>query len=103
MGIHEVTAGSAWLDSNFPGWEREIDLGTLNLMDYKECVLGQSLRKYALTNGYEYGQNKALGLEAPIHQRAKWAATHGFLWDNDEPLWVELIKERFSSGNLSDG
>lgn len=63
MGAKEVAAGAAWLDENHSGWERKIDLGTLNI---------------------------------------RFIIDHGFLSKDDEPLWRDLIKERFSTGNLSD-
>lgn len=109
MGIKEVAAGAAWLDENFPGWEREIDLGTFQLDDCHECICGQSLRKFAeeqhIFSGYDY---------ALRGRTTRWAEGHGFTilfhdgvdtqeaWYSTEVMWRELIKERFSSGNLSD-
>lgn len=101
--IEQVTAGAAWLDENYPGWERKIDLGSLDLRSCSNCVCGQSLRDLAETlnyaNGYYYAF-KSRGFQ--------WAVDHGFAvsirdgWDELERLWVELIKERFATGNLSD-
>lgn len=114
MGAKEVAAGAYWLDSNFPGWEREIDLGTLNLNDCAECVCGQSLAKFVnrqFATGFDIAMKRIVGTDNwrvnRIHGR-QWAKEHGF--DSDcfrentalEVLWRELIKERFSSGNLSD-
>lgn len=93
MGVKEVAAGAEWLDANFPGWEREIDLGTLELQSCTNCILGQGLRSLYGMNGYyridsEYGD--------------EWIDSHGFFYPEDESFWSELIKERFSTGNLSD-
>lgn len=101
MGLKEVIAGSQWLDENFPGWEREIDLGELDITDCEVCVLGQALKKHASQgeSGYDYGCD--LGGTAEV-SRGRWSWNHGFLSQFDEPLWRDLIKERFSSGNLSD-
>lgn len=102
MGAKEVAAGAAWLDRVKPGWEREINLGTLDILDCYNCVLGQSLRKVAaekgFTSGYHYGADELSGANYP----SSWTMTHGFLLERDEPLWRELIKERFSTGDLSD-
>lgn len=103
MGAKEVAAGAAWLDENFPGWEREIDLGMLKMQDCYNCILGQGVRVAAL---------KAIGLTVKEGETAysvlyhdygfEWVTDHAFSGDSNEPLWAELIKERFSSGNLSD-
>lgn len=110
MGLKEVLAGSAWLDENFPGWEREIDLGTLDLMSCEDCICGQSLRKQAKENHWNSGYDYALD---ELGNSIAWAENHGFTiinkpggvnaWRKTEAIWRELIKERFSSGNLSDG
>ena len=105
MGASEVAKGAAWLDENFPGWEREIDLGTLNINDSCNCVLGQSLAKYIpvtrAETGYEFGTSYAYDY-GHTDDVAMWAFEHGFLSKRDEGVWRDLIKERFSTGNLSD-
>lgn len=103
MGVKEVAAGAAWLDEVSPGWEREIDLGTLKMQDCYNCILGQGVRVAAL---------KAIGLSVQEGKTAysvlydeygvDWVTNHAFSSEFNEPLWVELIKERFSTGNLSD-
>lgn len=109
MGAREVAAGAEWLDENFPGWEREIDLGTLNITDCQECICGQSLRKVAAKAGAWSGYDYAKVLNSSIGENGiKWARSHGFSlsidgdWHELESLWRDLIKERFSTGNLSD-
>ena len=102
MGAKEVAAGAAWLDEVSPGWEREIDLGTLKISDCYNCVLGQSLRKVAAKEGYESGYHYGTDALSGTRFIASWAYDHGFLVERDEALWVELLKERFSTGNLSD-
>ena len=109
MGAKEVAAGAEWLDENFPGWEREIDLGTLNLNDCQDCVCGQSLRRVAKEAGAYSGYDYAKSLNADTWDHGYiWAETHGFTTNNMtgwvalEELWRELIKERFSTGTLSD-
>ena len=102
MGAKEVAAGAEWLDEVNPGWEREIDLGTLDINDCYNCVLGQSLRKMAAEKGYATGYHYGADALSNAENVGHWVFTHGFLMGNDEPLWRELIKERFSTGNLSD-
>lgn len=41
-----VAAGAAWLDANFPGWARQVDLGKLDLANCRRCVLGQLIGDY---------------------------------------------------------
>lgn len=36
-----VARGAAWLDEKYPNWFQAIDLGTLELSDCRQCVLGQ--------------------------------------------------------------
>lgn len=36
-----VYKGMQWLDKDRPGWEKKINLRTLNLKDQRTCVLGQ--------------------------------------------------------------
>lgn len=106
MGIKEVAAGAEWLDENFPGWEWKIDLETLDMANCRECVLGQSLREFVASNnssGYGYGcalQDKQMEVGT-----SEWRLiAYAFVPDggNNEGLWLDLIKERFSTGNLSD-
>lgn len=105
MGASEVAAGAAWLDENFPGWERKIDLGTFKLSSCQECVLGQALREQArterkYTGGFDYGYSMR---DDKSVDPGDWVIQHGFAASiKDERLWRELIKERFSSGLLSD-
>lgn len=41
----KVAAGRAYLNQEFPGWDRFIDLDELSLHSEKFCVLGQLARK----------------------------------------------------------
>lgn len=103
MGAKEVAAGAQWLDENFPGWEREIDLGNLRLSSCTDCILGQSLRRFVTTelDGFQYGY--LVAHRQGLAQEPHWVSQHGFAARAvDEALWVELIKERFATGNLSD-
>ena len=110
----KVTRGAKWLDKHFPGWEREIDLTTLNLNCCTACICGQSLRKYVVDRTMPSGYDVAVTLEFGLPnqgeywgdtrvQALNWAVKHGFYpTPGVEEAWVELIKERFNSGNLSD-
>ena len=108
MGAREVAAGAAWLDENWPGWEREIDLGSLDVAgSCEQCILGQSLRRFVndrWENGWTYGNyvmdsQKYAGFLSP----EDWADINDSTCNGrNEPFWVELVKERFATGNLSD-
>lgn len=37
----EVRRGADWLDAVYPGWDKKIDLTTLNLFSCSRCVCGQ--------------------------------------------------------------
>lgn len=46
LAIRRVRRGMKLLDNKKPGWEQEIDLGTLHLSSCSFCVLGQLYRDY---------------------------------------------------------
>lgn len=101
----QVAAGAEWLDAERPGWELLIDLGRLNLASGWDCVCGQvfvGLVEDGFVSGYE-GAHKTLFPE----QTAVWSEAHGFYSltitgkSDLQVAWTALIKERFSTGNLS--
>lgn len=65
-----VKRGIYWLDENHPGWAQRIDLGTLEMSECQDCVIGQAIG--------DYGENivKASGVEYPAS--ARWSIEHGF-------------------------
>lgn len=119
-----VAQGAAWLDTNFPGWERVIDLATLDLADGGVCILGQigahigvSMGCYVNAKGRIFGSPGSNeyqdGFSLLVDQLPDWSRKFGFLRDFDSPnydsayaeldaAWTSLIKERFGSGTLSD-
>lgn len=44
MAADRVYVGAARLDSVWPGWRAQIDLDRLNMLDGRDCVLGQLVR-----------------------------------------------------------
>ena len=68
----QIAAGMAYLDEHDPGWLDKIDLGQLDIMSCKKCVIGQLHREYS----------RWLKKSAPEwmdwHQRVIWGATLGF-------------------------
>ena len=99
-----VASGAAWLDEPWPGWERCIDVGRLDLNSDYECVLGQiAHRRIAPKTPFFRACRQLPGL----------LRDYGFAADLYEPdddyevprierAWERLIKERFDSGALSD-
>lgn len=113
-----VARGAAWLDSVHPGWERRIDLASLDLADGCRCVLGQlatAAVRLPLT-GFSAVLDVieaalAYDFEADYDHSDHWAYAHGFLvggpddpavWAALDDAWIALIKERFATGTLSD-
>jgi len=95
-----VAAGAAWLDERKPGWERKIDLAALQIKLPCRCVLGQ-----VFAGGREWGRN-GWGYARREWPEANPAALGFAAVDADYPAldeaWITLLKERFSSGALSD-
>lgn len=76
-----VQRGMMLLDEERPGWEDELDLGTLNVADPHNCVLGQ------LYGEYQEGKD-ALGLSLGE------AINHGFVAPT--MVWMRNLNERLS-------
>ncbi len=110
--IRGVTSGAAILDAQMPGWERGVDLGTLDIRSTCNCVLGQ------LFNGsYVDGVRELFLQEEGINAALTTSHRHGFgsphslfkgsaesnAWFNElRERWTDLIKERFNTGTFSD-
>lgn len=103
MGAKEVAAGAAWLDENASGWERKIDLANLDIQDCHRCIIGQSI-SLAVARGLGLTLNRYGTVWGALYdfKGIDWVREYAFAGEENEPLWVELIKERFSTGNLSD-
>lgn len=99
--IANVVRGAAWLDDNFPGWERKIDLSILDINVGDSCICGQvvplEMVQAAGYNGYGVICCRDDGFD-DNDILAHGFASHSAHGDH----WVNLIKERFDSGNLSD-
>ena len=106
MTINErVAKGAAILDAKKPGWERQIDIASLQLADSCHCVLGQ------LYGHYFDGLDAIKLLHDPALIPGTSGAGAGFntyphegmtvFADLDE-AWISLVKERFDTGAFSD-
>lgn len=94
--IDRVTRGAAWLDEIEPGWERKLDLSTLDINDPNQCVCGQVFMSKVSSkhlNGYGYARE---------FLTAGQSYDSGFVLLRDGDTWVELVKQRFDTGTLSD-
>lgn len=120
MFEEQVARGAAWLDQVYPGWERRIDLSSLDLASGCLCILGQVVDKAdtcllnhmpdtrTSMNGFEVVARNTSRLFLTEHgfdlrgpnSRAGWAPVSQ--WKALQDTWVNLIKERFDSGLLSD-
>lgn len=94
-----VKHGVAWMDENHPGWETKIDLGSLNMNDCFNCVIGQAVGDYYdVVRDYDSS-----------YYNEHWAADHGFNIATDswseyeqarkeyaqlETIWSDVVRER---------
>lgn len=104
-----VARGAAWLDERFPGWERKIDLGILDISDAECCVCAQVIPKELVEAVVAEAAHRGRFFSYPSGYTAVATANggtnlarHGFVFSQDQDAWVALIKERFASGHLSD-
>ncbi len=75
-----VHKGAAWLDTREPLWATRIDLATLRMTTFKQCILGQVFGNYCL-------EEREMGED--------FMFAHGFnlddtLGDVPEEAWVDL-------------
>jgi hypothetical protein len=82
------------MDEHYPGWERKIDLATLDIGDPSQCVCGQ-----VVSNGMPGGYSRVISI---LEFQGGNPAELGFAHPCDGDAWVALIKERFDTGMLSD-
>jgi hypothetical protein len=102
-----VANGAAWLDEDRPGWESKIDLARLDIASGIDCICGQVFADLASSDHWMSGYFAVVGRLPPL-LAAAWVEQRGF-YDSDPEtryqlrhFWTLLIKERFSSGLLSD-
>ena len=90
-----VARGAAYMDENYPGWERRVDLSILDINNPTSCICGQVV---------SLGQCGGWSLVSDdIQEKYHVQETEfGFTLGRDGDAWVELIKERFNLGILSD-
>ena len=108
-----VAKGASLLDRKMPGWERQVDLASLEIASCCRCMLGQ------LYEQFELGDERLFDKES--RQRVTVNGTpayrHGFDATSDKKIddrplspqyadldeaCISLVKERFDSGILSD-
>jgi hypothetical protein len=98
MSVQErVVRGTQWLDHVRPGWRDSLELGTLDLSNGGQCVLGQVFSEEAAAHagrrmcGYTYVLTVLLShadwLDCP-----DWPSAHGF--EGEQPpiaAWEEAL------------
>jgi hypothetical protein len=100
-----VAIGASWLDKVAPGWERQIDISTLDIRNIHQCICGQLFETKDNHSGYGtifYDQDHEDDHSEWFDDRIKWFNDHGFTHAEYTELWVALIKNRFDTGTLSD-
>ena len=98
-----VTRGAVILDAKKPGWEREIDLASLELSDSCHCILGQLYGHYCDgVDILETVDGKWTGVEVATAGFITYPSEHISAYAKLDEAWISLIKERFDTGALSD-
>ena len=75
-----VAAGAALLDEKFPGWDAQIDLATLDIQRYTQCIGGQLCGTYWIFQEWiePWGReerasfNSEAGVDDPAELTAAW-------------------------------
>lgn len=103
-----VARGAAELDRILPGWERKIDLETLELQTGCRCVLGQlavDLLGHPSDDPYE-DASEHICPETGIDDQIAWEQERGFLlfvthspaaYTDLTEAWKRLIRERLEA------
>ena len=102
-----VAKGAALLDAERPGWERELDLSTLNIANGETCVTAQlsgvnrwwaGMTQLGLTEGtggtyISHGFNAESGEDKDLTEGYDQQAAYATL----NTLWRELITARLAA------
>lgn len=87
MSTKPETRGAQVLDEDYPGWEKKVNVETLNIDDLYNCVLGQLYYRYSAgveaLSGYDFYSDEAW----------QWAVDHGFD-SGSTNRWREEIRNR---------
>lgn len=83
-----VVAGACWLDAKLPGWEKKIDLGSLDLGNTCRCILGQLWGNYG--DAVDSFLTEAPGGDKEQERAFTLASDWGFNLSDDEPDWSML-------------
>lgn len=110
-----VANGARWLDENFPGWEKRINIKTLDLSYGEDCICGQVFKRKAreYASGFDYAYSTLfeeanswiteLVPEEQYSRATQVAYVLGFTtgypsssvqWKNLQKAWVDLLTKR---------
>lgn len=90
-----VAMGVAFFDEHRPGWERSVDLSTLDPSDSTCCPGAQVFGSY--NHAVE-----ALVAAYPGQLEHRLTCEHGLLFARDTWAWCKAVKRRFETGVFSD-
>lgn len=93
----QVAKAAALMDRLAPGWERKVDLSTLDINSPEHCIAGQV---FAETVEERAGFCRLL--ELMNCARVEPFDYPAFLLDLYYDAWIDLLKSRFEVGVLSD-
>lgn len=97
-----VVRGAEFLDENLPGWEKKIDLETLDLSSTCGCVLGQQLRTGQADRRYDR-MRKRLGLNDRQADLLGFNLYGTQRYSNLTAAWRRLIAARQSGASTTSG
>jgi hypothetical protein len=101
-----VARGAALLDEKQPGWEYEIDPGTLDLANGCLCVLGQVFGNFYASIGWMTGETRGQAHFPLASEYGFWAPTSNAVWTSEignqinaeyhalQNAWIEAIADR---------
>lgn len=85
----EVERGVALLDRVRPGWERDVNVMTIDIRSWKNCVLGQVYGSFSSALSILIREESEFGID--------FASSHGFAVDARSPEWRTLIHAELAS------
>ena len=96
-----VERGIAHLDQHWPGWERHIDLGSLDIKSSCNCVIGQLCGSYDINRVGIYTKGREIHLGFDV---VEGTSVHLQMVQLEflTTLWRDAIEERAVYGVYSD-
>jgi hypothetical protein len=85
-----VILGAQWLNANYPGWHRKIDMDDFCMSSTCGCVCGQLFHGYSNTPQEAIAQDVSFGFDLPVGRDDGRIEKYAFL----EEVWKEIIESK---------